>query len=110
MGFFQHYGTGKAFLFGWGWTGVDMFLVLSGFLITGILYDSQQKPHRYRDFYIRRTLRIFPLYYFIWGVIFLMAPFAEWQWNWRWALWPAYLGNYARFFFCTRPGTPIALT
>ena len=81
MVFFQHYGAGKAFLFGWGWTGVDIFFVLSGFLITGILYDSQQKPHRYRDFYIRRTLRIFPLYYFVWAVILLMTPFALWQWN-----------------------------
>ncbi len=106
MVFFQHYGAGKAFLFGWGWTGVDIFFVLSGFLITGILYDSQQKPHRYRDFYIRRTLRIFPLYYFVWIVILLMTPFALWQWNWRWALWPVYLGNYARFFFLRQPGNP----
>src|SRR5665213_1679679 len=84
MVFFKHYGEGKFFLFNWGWTGVDIFFVLSGFLITGILYDSQQKPHRYRDFYIRRTLRIFPLYYAVWLVILLAAPIAQWQWNWRW--------------------------
>lgn len=106
MVFLQHYGAGKAFLFGWGWTGVDIFFVLSGFLITGILYDSQHKVHRYRDFYIRRTLRIFPLYYFIWGAILAMAPFALWDWNWRWALWPAYFGNYARFLFIHQPGNP----
>jgi peptidoglycan/LPS O-acetylase OafA/YrhL len=35
-----------------------------------------------------------------------MAPFAHWQWNVRWGLWPAYLGNYARFFFLHQPGDP----
>ena len=106
MVFFQHYGAGHAFIFGWGWTGVDMFFVLSGFLITGILYDSQSQVHRYRAFYIRRTLRIFPLYYFVWAVILFLAPVAHWQWNLRWSLWPAYLGNYARFFFLQQPGDP----
>ena len=103
MVFFQHYGAGHTFLLGWGWTGVDIFFVLYGFLITGILYDSQAKIHRYRDFYIRRTLRI---YYFVWAVVLLLEPLAHWQWNFRWALWPAYLGNYARFFFLHQPGDP----
>ena len=58
-----------------GWIGVDMFFVLSGFLITGILYDSKEKPRYFKNFYLKRVLRIFPLYYMSLFVILILLPF-----------------------------------
>ncbi len=84
-----------------GWTGVLIFFVLSGFLITGGLYDSRHEKQRFRNFYLRRTLRIFPLFYFVWLCVLIGAIFLHVKWRPLLTLWPIYLGNYARFLVGT---------
>lgn len=83
-----------------GWLGVQLFFVLSGYLITGILIDTRRADNYWSAFLGRRALRIFPLYYAVLFGAFVIAPLcghrvagAEHQ-VWFWA----YLANWAEPF------------
>lgn len=65
-----------------GWMGVDLFFVLSGYLITGILLNARRGENGYRDFLARRALRIFPLYYVCLALFTAAAMFRSGHASW----------------------------
>lgn len=82
------------------WMLMDGFFVLSGFLITGILLDSRSRPNYYGSFYVRRALRILPIYYLV--ITFITcaamfhghAPYRQMLAKWGSPAWFfVYLGN-----------------
>jgi peptidoglycan/LPS O-acetylase OafA/YrhL len=81
-----------------GWMGVDMFFVLSGFLITGILYDTRSDRHYFKRFFARRSIRIFPIFYLVFCVLLLLTPLLHYQWRLGHLWYLVYLGNVALGF------------
>jgi peptidoglycan/LPS O-acetylase OafA/YrhL len=90
-----------------GGFGVYLFFVLSGFLITRILLSEKSKPGYFRNFYARRTLRIFPLYYGVLALQFWVllplfptpriladAPYQGWLWAYGYNILTAVKGHY----------------
>ena len=81
------------FIAGAGWMGVDLFFVLSGFLITGILYDTARAERKVKNFYARRALRIFPLFYAVLFGLLLLTPLLKMHWRPEHLLYFFYLSN-----------------
>jgi peptidoglycan/LPS O-acetylase OafA/YrhL len=89
----------------WGWAGVGLFFVLSGFLITSNLLETRHKPRFFHNFHARRMLRIWPVYLLLLAVVYLNAPWfigpSIWQ-AVKAAPWLAYL-------FCVQNLFPLTL-
>src|SRR5215472_3093603 len=88
-------------LFSNGWMGVDLFFVLSGFLITGILVDTKTSEGYFKNFYVRRCLRIWPLYFSLLFFMFVLVRYvspsearAVVQQSSPWWAYPLFLQNF----------------
>jgi peptidoglycan/LPS O-acetylase OafA/YrhL len=96
----------------YGSYGVELFFILSGFLITGILYETHNEPQYFRNFYMRRLLRIFPLYYGVLAIFLFVVPLIRplrgptldylvdrQAWAWLYAV-NIYIAKHGEWAFC----------
>jgi peptidoglycan/LPS O-acetylase OafA/YrhL len=90
---------------GASYCGVNLFFALSGFLITGILLDTLHSPHYFKTFYVRRSLRIFPLYYGSLLVLLLLTH----PLHFSWSGWQYYYLTYTANLALWRSDVPLQL-
>jgi len=107
----------------WNWTklggfGVDLFFVLSGFLITRILLENQNSPRLFRAFYLRRCCRILPLYFSLLVGVFLLRHFIHadplrrllFENQYSWANYITFTQNFVMAAGATTGGLALAVT
>ncbi len=77
-----------------GGAGVDLFFVLSGFLITGVLFDTRHDSHFFKRFFARRSVRIFPLVFLLFAILAILTPIVGYRWRWQQLSFLVYVGNF----------------
>ena len=88
-----------------GWAGVDLFFVLSGFLITSIILEQHHDPRFLRIFYFRRLLRIWPVYFSVLAAVLVLNAFAPTPWPTEGLPWHVvFLQNVQRYAGQDPPG------